>query len=688
MTEQTYRLLLLACEETKYYLIENYLCQLNKKKKFHYQLEWKQIATQEYLFLEEYDLYLVDAQVLPSLNSQVITLLSKQFKSAPIIILTNSYEVGIAAVEAGATDYLDISQLTLPALERSLRLSLAYNQVHYQRSSTEERLRASEALYTSIFNHSAEGIFLLNLLPNGQLVYETVNPTYEQIAGMTREEVVGKTIAEVAPLEIANLLERQYRACITAKKPLRYEHTIELKGNTRIWRTVIVPIANNQGQITKLQGSARDITHEKKAIAIAIRQTRYRNLLRSVTLKIHQSLNIDEILQTTVTELHKTINADRVLLFQFLPDGSGKTIKESVLPGFSSMLGEVTIDEYCRDELPKKYFEGYVYSCEDSDRASLSPCHREFLQKYQIRANLVIPIFRRLSSQTHSKNQENYLWGLLCVQQCRNTRRWTEDEIELLQQLVGQLNIALSQAELLASEIKQRKELARSNADLEQFAYIASHDLQAPLQTISNYAQLLERRYRGKLDEKADKYFHYILDGVRSMRTQINDLLEYSRVGKQKSTFRSTDCNLVVKGAIANLRSEIEKNQVIITFENNLPTLIADFSQLVVLFQNLFSNSIKYRSEERLLIKVSATYQQDCWQFAVSDNGIGIEPQYQQRIFKIFQRLHTQEEYPGNGIGLAICQKIVECHGGKIWIESNLGDGATFCFTLPVKSHS
>lgn len=253
-------------------------------------------------------------------------------------------------------------------------------------------------------------------------------------------------------------------------------------------------------------------------------------------------------------------------------------------------------------------------------------------------------------------------------------------------QLGGQLNIALSQAELLESEIKQRQELARSNAELEQFAYLASHDLQAPLQTISNYAQLLERRYCGQLDEKANKFIKYIVDAAQRMRTQINDLLEYSRFDRQRSTFRHTDCNLVVEQAIANLRSEIEKNEAVITCQDNLPTLIGDSSQLVVLFQNLIGNSIKYRSRSQPVIKITAIARENCWQFSVTDNGIGIEPKYRQRIFQIFQRLHTQEEYPGNGMGLAICQKIVERHGGTIWVDSQLNCGATFYFTLPTCS--
>ena len=428
-------------------------------------------------------------------------------------------------------------------------------------------------------------------------------------------------------------------------------------------------------------------TEEKQRLD---RQTRYSHLLRSITFKTRQSLDIQDILQTTVTELQKTFNADRVLMLQFLPDGAGKVIKESVRSGFPSILDKVVMEEYFRDILPQQYLEGYAYICEDTNNAQLSSCHRAFLRKYQIKANLVIPISRyfpitnSLSCQEKSSQIGNSLWGLLCVQQCSQSRQWSQDEIELLQHLVGQLTIALSQAELLESEINRRKELARSNAELEQFAYIASHDLQAPLQTVTNYVQLLQRRYQDRLDASGEKFIYYITDGVNRMRTQINDLLEYSRVGKQRSTFRTTDCNLVVEQAIANLRSEIDKHQAVVIYCADLPTLIADSSQLIVLFQNLISNAIKYHSQAIPSIKISAERQKDYWQFSVRDNGIGIAPHYRQRIFQIFQRLHTQEEYPGTGMGLAICQKIVEHHGGQIEVDSELDKGSTFYFSLPV----
>ncbi len=226
------------------------------------------------------------------------------------------------------------------------------------------------------------------------------------------------------------------------------------------------------------------------------------------------------------------------------------------------------------------------------------------------------------------------------------------------------------------------EELARSNHDLEQFAYVASHDLQEPLRMVAAYTQLLAERYRGKLDGNADKYIGYAVEGALRMQTLILDLLAFSRVGQTETDRKNGECNAALDNAIANLRSAIEESGAVVTHDQ-LPPVAIDPTQLVQLFQNLIGNAIKFRGKESPAIRVSAEKQDATWLFTVADNGIGISPQYKDKIFVIFQRLHTREEYSGNGVGLAICKKIVEHHGGRIWVESELGCGATFHFTLP-----
>jgi signal transduction histidine kinase len=228
------------------------------------------------------------------------------------------------------------------------------------------------------------------------------------------------------------------------------------------------------------------------------------------------------------------------------------------------------------------------------------------------------------------------------------------------------------------------EELARSNRDLEQFAYVASHDLQEPLRMVATYAQLLAEKYRGKLDEKADKYIEYAVAGALRMQTLIKDLLQFSRIGRRGTERTQTDCNSVVQQVVKNLQGAIQESGALITYDH-LPTVLADSSELLQVFQNLIGNAIKFRGPETPVIRLRAEKQRTEWQFAVSDNGIGISQEHVEMIFIVFKRLHTRAEYAGNGIGLSICKKIIEHHGGRIWVESELGRGATFKFTLPCK---
>ncbi|MGE5621322.1 MAG: PocR ligand-binding domain-containing protein [archaeon] len=245
----------------------------------------------------------------------------------------------------------------------------------------------------------------------------------------------------------------------------------------------------------------------------------------------------------------------------------------------------------------------------------------------------------------------------------------------------------------LSRDISQRKkdeeireklidELNKSNTELEQFAYVASHDLKEPLRMITNYMQLLTRNYSGKLDERADAYISYAVDGAMRMNALINDLLVYSRVSSKARELTPVDLNAVVEEVIRDLQLSIEENKALINC-GSLPAVMADSLQMRQLFQNLIQNAIKFRDKPNPQIEISAVRVEKQWLIKVQDNGIGIDPQFSDKIFVIFQRLNERDKYAGTGIGLAICKKIVESHGGRIWVESGPGKGSSFYFTLP-----
>ena len=231
------------------------------------------------------------------------------------------------------------------------------------------------------------------------------------------------------------------------------------------------------------------------------------------------------------------------------------------------------------------------------------------------------------------------------------------------------------------------EELKRSNHELQQFAYVTSHDLQEPLRTIASFTQLMERRYKGKLDEDADEFMGYIVDASVRMKQMILDLLEYSRVGTKQEKYQQVNMESQLNNVLANLNDLIERSHAEITHDP-LPVVFGDKGQLLLLFQNLVSNAIKFRKEnEPPKIHISTVHdpENNEYLFSIADNGIGIEEQYFDRIFTIFQRLHTREEYQGTGIGLSIAKRIVERHGGRIWVESKFGEGSVFYFTIPMK---
>ncbi len=260
--------------------------------------------------------------------------------------------------------------------------------------------------------------------------------------------------------------------------------------------------------------------------------------------------------------------------------------------------------------------------------------------------------------------------------------RWLETKTTPITDDAGTIvKLQTASRDVTANELT-RQALERSNRDLQEFAYVASHDLQEPLRMVASYLQLLEARHREKLDEEAKEFIAYAVDGAQRMKQLINDLLAYARVTTRSQPLKPIDSEAVLQKALANLALNIEETSAIIEHEP-LPMVPADEVQLLQLFQNLIGNALKFRKENAPRIRISAVEEGEAWRFSVEDNGIGIDPAYTERIFTIFQRLNGREEYPGTGIGLAVCRRIVERHGGRIWVESDGSTGSVFHFALP-----
>jgi two-component system, chemotaxis family, sensor kinase Cph1 len=368
----------------------------------------------------------------------------------------------------------------------------------------------------------------------------------------------------------------------------------------------------------------------------------------------------------------------------------GETPNEEALNLLVQWLYQ-NIDEevFCTDSLAEVYPEADAYKNVASGLVAMAISRRNYVLWFRPE---VIQTVNWGGDPNHAYQTINSDQGLrlsprksfeLWKEEVRLTSLpWKQVEINGVRELRRVIvNIVLRQADELAL---LAQDLERSNSELKRFAYVASHDLQEPLNHVSNYVQLLEMRYGERLDADAKDFIGFAVEGVSLMQTLIDDVLVYSKVDSQSGEFTITEVEVALEQALTNLQRRIHDSDAEIIISDPLPTLKADSTQLMQLFQNLIVNAIKFRSAASPKIEISVERQENEWLFSVRDNGIGIDPQFSDRIFIIFQRLHTRDEYPGTGMGLAICKKIIECHRGKIWVESELGTGSTFYFTIPV----
>ena len=522
---------------------------------------------------------------------------------------------------------------------------------------------------------------LVTISPQGKIT--DVNRATEQATGVSREGMIGTDFSDY--FTEPEKARRGYRQVLDEGRVLDYSltvrhasgRTIDVLYNATVYR-------DEAGAVQGVFAAARDITERKRAEA---ELTRYRegleDLVRQRTGEVRAANRRLEILSDTAARLlaspqPQTLVEDicrRVMefldchaFFNYLVDEEQRRLHLNAYSG---------IPEDVAHRIEWLDFGSAVCGCAARDGVRIvaediptTPDPRtDLVKSFGIQAYACHPLMagRRVI-------------GTLSFG-TRTRPRFTDEEIGLMKTVADQVAIAMERIQAAEALRRTADDLARSNKDLEQFAYVASHDLQEPLRIVAGYIQLLERRYKGKLDTDADEFIEFAVDGATRMRTLINDLLAYSRVGTRGKAPAPVDLEAVLARAVGNLRAAVEESSAQVTHDP-LPTVMGDATQLLQLFQNLLSNAIKFRREGPPDIRVTARRDAGHWLLAVRDNGIGIGPEYKDRIFVIFQRLHTREKYPGTGIGLAICKRIVERHGGTIWVESEPGKGSTFFFTL------
>lgn len=483
-----------------------------------------------------------------------------------------------------------------------------------------ELLKAKEAAEKS-------GTFLNNIINSmGDPVFVKddqsriliVNDAFCKIFDMGRHGIIGKTLAEdVTPEERESFLRIDKQVFIDGKENINEELLTVRGAQTRTISTRKTRFSDNNGN-KFLVGSIRDISDLKGA---------------------------EEALQEKIKELDGFFSVNLDLLCIADTDGNFRLLN----PAWEKTLG------YTTEELMAESF--------------LSFTHPDDVQP-------TLDAVSTLSSQTK-------VFGFVNRYRCKDgTYRWLEWQSAPAGKLIYAAARDITDRKLMEERLnKYLTDLKRSNEELEQFAYVASHDLQEPLRMVSSFTQLLEQKYSDKLDKDAHDFIRFAVDGANRMQMLINDLLEFSRVSTKGKEFVKLDASSVLGQAISNLHAKISETGALVT-NDDLPFIKGDESQLVRLFQNLIDNAIKFRSESTPIIHISCHDEPEYIKFSVRDNGIGIDHQYFERIFQIFQRLHSKVEYPGTGVGLAICKRIIERHHGKIWLESEVDKGTSFFFTI------
>ena len=552
------------------------------------------------------------------------------------------------------------------------------------RKWVEQSLKKERNFISSVLDTAS--ILVMVLDSQGQIV--RFNRACEKTTGYTLDEVLGRYfwnlfLADQDQPSIQAIFEQ----IILDKRPKEYETSwITRDGNQRliIWSNTI--LLDNEKQIEYIVSTGIDITERKQAEKEINLQNLRSQLLADITLKIRNSLQIDEILQTSVTEVQKLLQADRVLILELEANGALTARKEALIPGIPVVMGENIFDPCFVEKHVHKYCQKWITSINDIEKANIETCHLQLLQRFQVKANLVIPIFLK-----------DEFWGLLIAHQCNQTRHWNSWETELLRSLADQIGIALAQAKLLEAEIIQCQELeiARHQAELasqakSSFLANMSHEIRTPMNAVLGMTGLL---LETPLNSEQQDFLETVRISGDALLSLINEILDLSKLeaGEMMLETLYFDLSTCIEEILELLAPQAHNKglEIAAFIPPNVPIHIqGDASRLRQIIMNLMSNAIKFTSQGEVVVRVkliSETQDTATIQFAITDTGIGILPEDKNKLFKPFTQVDASitRRYGGTGLGLAICQELVNLMGGRIGIESEIGKGSKFWFELP-----
>jgi len=494
-------------------------------------------------------------------------------------------------------------------------------------------------------------------------IYQGCNKAYEDFTGLKKKDIIGKSVYDIFPKDQADKYFKMDQKLF--ENPGKQIYEWRMKHADGSIRNVIFNKAtyfNTDGTLAGLVAVMVDITERKELENKSIEHLKRLDILNKIIVTANRSCSVKSLLKDVLAQTLNLLPFDSGEIY--LIDKNKGIAKIFHSKGTSGSFNNIKIDEQPHRLI---YINGKSAFRSDLDKISI-----DISRKSDMQSIAIVPLFSegKIIGSLSLGSRKKYYFG--------------NEEKELIKSIGNEIGNVISK--LIAEEEMEKliEELKRSNEELEQFAYITSHDLQEPLRTIASFTQLLERRYKGKLDPDADEFIEFIVSASIRMKEMIQGLLEYSRIGKEELKFKPVNPEKVLKEALSNLKIVIEENNATITWEK-LPEVIGDSKLLVQLFQNLISNAIKFKkSDEPPEIHISFIKYKNGYKnvFCVEDNGIGIDQQFAERIFKVFKRLHTIDEYKGTGIGLATCRRIIEYHKGHIWVESKLNKGSKFYFTL------